>query len=88
MGHKNDASLIHTAVRQNWRKVRNVSRGIEGEISQVKWWLLLDYGWVEAAAENVESQVWVSQGRECLLLHLHRSLEDSDIDKEQQISVC
>lgn len=44
--------------------------------------------WVEGAAENVECQVWASEGRGCLSPYLHRSLEGSGFDEEQQITVC
>lgn len=66
----------------------NLSRTVERNISQVKWWIHLHNDGVEGTAENVECQVWVSQGRGCLSLYLHQSLEGPGIDKEQQITVC
>lgn len=75
-------------VRQEGGKVRNLPRNAEGNISQVKWCIHLHNDWVEGAAENAKCQVWVSQGRGCLLPYLHSSLEGPGIDKEHQITAC
>ncbi len=50
------------AVRREERKGRNLSRTVERNIRQVKWWIYLHNDWVEGTAENVECQVWVSRG--------------------------